>query len=91
MKMKLMNQTDYEEMVHFIRDYGGMNIKIPEEMTTDQIMNAIQTDNKKNAYGICYVLLSGIGKIYNPNENYLVKVENYTVREALEEYRTEVI
>lgn len=90
-KMKLMNQTDYEEMVHFIRDYGGMNIKIPEEMTTDQIMNAIQTDNKKNAYGICYVLLSGIGKIYNPNENYLVKVENYTVREALEEYRTEVI
>jgi 3-dehydroquinate synthase len=90
LKMKVMSQADYEEMVHFIRDYGGMNVKIPEDMTTEQIINAIQTDNKKNARGICYVLLSGIGKIYNPNENYMVTLEDSIVKEALDEYKTEV-
>lgn len=91
LKMKVMNQNDYEEMVHFIRDYGGMNVKIPEEMTTECIINAIQTDNKKNACGICYVLLCGIGKIYNPNENYMVSLEDTIVKEALDEYKAEVM
>lgn len=91
LKMKVMAHADYEEMVHFIRDYGGMNVKIPEDMTTKQIINAIQTDNKKNACGICYVLLSGIGKIYNPNGNYMVMLEDSIVKEALDEYKTEVM
>lgn len=90
LKLKIMSKADYEEMVHFIRDCGGMNVKIPEDMTTEQIINAIHTDNKKNARGICYVLLSGVGKIYNPNKNYMVTLKDSIVKEALDEYKTEV-
>ncbi len=90
LSMSLLSQSEYDEMVQLIRHYGGMNIKIPEEITVDDIICSILTDNKKKAKGICYVLLKGIGEIHNPNGDYLVTLEDTIVRKALEEYKTEV-
>jgi len=89
LKLKVISSEDFEIVVNLIRNVGGLRSRIPEDITTERIIEAIHSDNKKTKNGVGYVLLSGIGEIFNPNNNYLVYLDDSLVAESIDAFRSD--
>jgi len=65
----------------------GLNVAIPDDVSVDDIMNAILSDNKKTEMGTKYVLLKEIGECLNPDGDFQIFVEPEVVRKVLNDYK----
>lgn len=65
----------------------GLDLAIPEELGVDQILSAINSDNKKTAQGTKFVLLKKTGECLNPDGDFQVFVEPQVVRSVLSDYK----
>lgn len=72
---------------HLLRGKLGLDISIPTDITTDNILKTIMVDNKKNAAGTKFVLLTGVGRVHDGDGEYTVQVDNETLRSVIEYYR----
>lgn len=65
----------------------GLDLSIPEEISIDDMLSAIGSDNKRTTGGTKFVLLSKAGECLNPDGDFQVFVEPQVVREVLGEYK----
>ena len=75
-----------EEVDKHYRLFGtclGLDLKIPANISVDDILNTIKADNKKTVKGVKYVLLKTIGECLNPDGDFQVKVDEDIVRKIL--------
>jgi len=68
-------------------DILGLDLNIPENITIDDMLQVMVSDNKKTLGGTKFVLLERVGKCLNPDGDYQVKVPAETVRAVLDEYK----
>ena len=72
---------------HLFGDLLGLDLSLPQDLEVDQILDAINSDNKKTTGGTKYVLLRQIGECLNPDGDYQVFVDPSIVRSVLIAYK----
>ena len=72
---------------HFFGTLLGIDLSLPRNIETDQILQAINSDNKKTTGGTKYVLLKQIGECLNPDGDHQVFVDSAIVRSVLDAYK----
>ncbi len=86
-KLGLIPRSLVERHYHLFGALLGLELSIPEEISVDQIICAINSDNKKTAEGTKFVLLEQAGECLNPDGDYQVFVKPEVVRCVLAEYK----
>lgn len=72
---------------HLFGDLLGLDLSFPKGIEIDQVLKAINSDNKKTTGGTKYVLLKQIGECLNPDGDFQVFVDTSIVRSVLEAYK----
>lgn len=72
---------------HLFGNLLGLDLAIPDEVGVDQILSAINSDNKKTAQGTKFVLLKKTGECLNPDGDFQVFVAPQVVRNLLNDYK----
>jgi len=70
----------------FLADKMGFDLSIPRDIKIEQILDVIKSDNKRTGKGVKYVILEEIGKVYNPDKDFMVKVEDNLVIDTLRNF-----
>jgi len=68
-------------------DCLGVDLSIPSNISIEDIIQAMKSDNKKTADGTKFVLLKEIGSCLNPDGDYQVSAEPNVVRSVLQTYK----
>jgi 3-dehydroquinate synthetase len=68
-------------------DRLGVDLSIPEDLSVEDIIQAMKTDNKKTAAGTKFVLLQEVGTCLNPDGDYQVSVSPEVVTSVLQDYK----
>jgi 3-dehydroquinate synthase len=85
-ELGLISQQDVERHYHLIEDKLGFNNPFPSAITTKKLMDAMIADNKKTGTALRFVLLEKIGQCYNPEEDFLVTVDQELVIKVVEKF-----
>jgi len=70
-----------------LQDRLGLDVFIPESVSTDAMIKTMMLDNKKNQGGVKFVLLRGLGEVQQEAGEYLVQVALDKIRDLIEVYR----
>ncbi|MCD7981238.1 MAG: iron-containing alcohol dehydrogenase [Clostridiales bacterium] len=81
-----LTQEEVDKHYRLFGECLGLDLKIPANITVDNIMSTILADNKKTVKGVKYVLLKKIGECLNPDGDFQVCVDEALVRKALAEH-----
>jgi len=68
----------------------GLDLSIPEEIGIDQILSAIDSDNKRTDGGTKFVLLKKAGECLNPDGDFQVFAAPQIVRTVLTDYKNRI-
>lgn len=71
---------------HMITEKLGVTTEFPASVTTDGLIDAMVSDNKKTGKQIRFVLLEKVGACFNPEGDYLIGVDLNIVRSVLDDY-----
>lgn len=82
----LLKREEVELHYDIIENKLGHKEKLPSEITTEKLIDAMIKDNKKTGRELRFVLLEKIGKCYNPEGDYLVTVEIGIVKKVLDKF-----
>jgi 3-dehydroquinate synthetase len=82
-----LSKEEVNKHYYFFGNKLGLELSIPENITVDNIMSTILSDNKKTVKGIKYVLLKKIGECLNPDGDWQVCVDPDTVKNILYMYK----
>lgn len=85
-RLNFITRDDVDKHYYLLQDKLGLDLSIPNNISADDIMNVIMTDNKKVAKGVKYVLLKEMGECCNPDGDYQVSVESDIVKQVLSRY-----
>lgn len=83
-----LTQEEVDKHYHLFGECLGLDLKIPEGITVDNIMDTILADNKKTVKGVKYVILKKIGECLNPDGDFQVCVDEALVRKILHEHNS---
>ncbi len=83
-ELGLISQEDVERHYYVIEKKLGFNNPFPAGITTEKLMAAMITDNKKTGEALRFVLLEKVGKCYNPEGDFLVTVDQELVKRVLD-------
>lgn len=72
---------------HLFGHLLGLDLSLPHGLEIDQILSAINSDNKKTTGGTKYILLKQVGECLNPDGDFQVFVDTSIVRSVLEAYK----
>ena len=86
-KLGYITEEEKELHYHLLRDLLNVDVTIPEDISVDDIISAIASDNKKNNKGITYIVLKSVGECLNQDDSYDIYVDEKVVREVLTEYK----
>lgn len=89
-KLGYMTQEEVDLHYELFGKYLRIDLKIPENISVDDIMETILADNKKTVKGVKYVILEKIGTCLNPDGDYQICVDEEIVRQALREHNAKV-
>ena len=81
-----LSQKEVDKHYRLFGECLGLDLKIPANISVDNIMDTIKADNKKTVKGVKYVLLKRIGECLNPDGDFQVKVDEGLVRKILHEH-----
>jgi 3-dehydroquinate synthetase len=62
----------------------AMDVRMPGFVTTERLLDRMETDNKKTSRGVRFVLLEDVGVIHNPHGDYTVALERGLLAEVIE-------
>lgn len=85
-RLDYLKNEDVELHRYFIEEKLGIELATIPEIGIRKMFSSMKTDNKKTGDGVKYVLLEKIGKVLNPNRDYLVSVPETVVRSALNNF-----
>lgn len=85
-----MSQSEVDLHYSLFGYFLNIDLKIPENISVDDIMDTILADNKKTAKGVKYVVLKGIGECLNPDGDFQICVDPHLVRRLLHEHNHKV-
>ena len=85
-ELGFISQEDVDLHYYMIEEKLGFNRPLPEYITTEQLMNAMISDNKKTGEDIRFVILENIGKCYNPEGDFLVTVDLNVVEKIVTQF-----
>ncbi|MGB5595343.1 MAG: 2-deoxy-scyllo-inosose synthase [Crocosphaera sp.] len=85
-EMGFISQADVDLHYYMIEDKLGFNRPLPEHITTNQLMNAMISDNKKTGEGLRFVILEKIGQCQNPEGDFLVTVDLNVVEKIVDKF-----
>lgn len=71
---------------YFLAEKMGFDLSIPHDIKIEDILNVIKSDNKRTGKGVKYVILEEIGKVHNPDKDFMVKVEDNLVIDTLRNF-----
>ena len=86
-KLGFITKEEKDLHYHVLRDLLKLDVTIPDDISVDDILSAIASDNKKNQKGITYILLKTVGECLNQDNSYDIYVDENTVRQVLEAYK----
>ena len=82
-KLGFISREDVDFHYDIIENKLGFNNPIPTDITTDKLMHAMISDNKKTGADLRFILLEKIGECRNPEGDYLVTVDLDIVRDVV--------
>lgn len=85
-RLGLISSDVVELHRHMIVEQLGMRMALPDYITTQGLIDAMVSDNKKTGKDIRLVLLEKIGACFNPDGDYLVDADMGLMRSVLDEY-----
>nr|WP_320132921.1 2-deoxy-scyllo-inosose synthase [uncultured Holophaga sp.] len=86
-RLGYISREDVQRHYRIFRDILGLDVKIPENVSIEDMLKVMVSDNKKTLGGTKFVLLEKIGKCQNPDGDYQVKVDGEIVKAILNEYK----
>jgi len=89
-KLGYMTQEEVDLHYSMFGKSLKIDLKIPESISVDDIMDTILADNKKTVKGVKYVILERLGTCLNPDGDFQVCVDEDLVRQALREHNAKV-
>ncbi|SDB11813.1 2-deoxy-scyllo-inosose synthase [Eubacterium oxidoreducens] len=78
-----LTQEEVDKHYRLFGECLGLDLRIPQGISVENIMHTILADNKKTVKGVKYVLLKKIGECLNPDGDFQVKVDEATVKKIL--------
>jgi 3-dehydroquinate synthetase len=75
---------------HLFGELLGVDLSIPAEVSVDDILSSMNSDNKKTLGGTKFVLLKSVGECLNPDGDFQVFVDPGVVRSVLTDYKNSV-
>lgn len=85
-EMGMLSDADVERHYSIIEDKLGFTQRLPEKITTENLMEAMIADNKKTGTDLRYVVLEKIGQCYNPEGDYLVTIDQKLVESVVDKF-----
>lgn len=89
-KLGYMKRDEVDAHYRLFGEKLDIDLKIPANISPDNIMNTILADNKKTVKGVKYVVLRQIGECLNPDGDFQICVDPQLVRTALQEHNANV-
>ncbi|MDR1571329.1 MAG: 3-dehydroquinate synthase [Clostridiales Family XIII bacterium] len=89
-RLGFMSREEVNMHYHMFGDSLRIDLKIPESISVDDIMDTILADNKKTAKGVKYVVLEKIGACLNPDGDFQICVDTDLVRSVLRDHNASV-
>lgn len=89
-KLGYMSREEVDLHYRLFGEKLNIDLKIPENISADDIMDTILADNKKTVKGVKYVILEKIGECLNPDGDYQICVDPALVRTAIREHNANV-
>lgn len=86
--MGLIKEDEVKRHYYLLKEKLDLDVRIPDEISIDELYKTICNDNKKTIRGITYIVLKKIGECYYEDDSYEVKVPEQKVLEVLNEYKT---
>jgi 3-dehydroquinate synthetase len=84
-RLGYMSREEADKHYRLFGEKLRLDLKIPENISVDDIMDTILADNKKTVKGVKYVLLEKIGVCLDPDGDYQICVDEKLVRSVLSE------
>ncbi|MDR1246352.1 MAG: 3-dehydroquinate synthase [Clostridiales Family XIII bacterium] len=84
-RLGYMSREEADKHYRLFGEKLRLDLKLPENISVDDIMNTILADNKKTVKGVKYVILEKIGVCLNPDGDYQICVDEELVRDVLSE------
>ena len=85
-RMGYLDREGLQLHYYLLQKRMKMSLKLPHNIRIEEIIKMMESDNKKSAKGVKYVLLEKVGKILNPGGDYMVFVDNKIIRDTLERF-----
>lgn len=85
-RLGLIGQEDVDLHWHMIEKKLGFINSFPSDISAENLMDAMVTDNKKTGQNLRFVLLNGLGSCHNPEGDYLTTVDDELVSDVLREF-----
>lgn len=82
-----ISREDVALHYHLFGERLGLDLSIPEDISVEDIIQAMKSDNKKTAGGTKFVLLQEVGTCLNPDGDYQVSVQPEVVKSVLQAYK----
>lgn len=87
-RLGYLSRSGVEQHYHFLKRKMELSLKIPSCIKAKEIIEVIKSDNKKSSKEVRYVLLEEIGKILNPDGDYMVSIDSKIVRDVIQGFVT---
>ncbi len=71
---------------YYLNKILGFDLNLPSSISTKELIDTMEYDNKKNSEGVRFVILEELNRIYNPEGDYMVKIEKEYVLKTLNSY-----
>jgi len=85
-RLGLIGQEDVNLHWYMIETKLGFVNSFPSNISAEDLMHAMVTDNKKTGQNLRYVLLDNLGSCHNPEGDYLTTVDDELVVDVLHEF-----
>lgn len=85
-RLGYLKHNGLQQHYYFLNQKMMLDLKIPNNIKVEEMIKVIKSDNKITSKGVKYILLEDIGKVLNPDGDYMVSADSKIVRDVLEEF-----
>lgn len=82
-RLGLMSKDVLQLHYHLLGALLGVPVRVPKELSPQEIYQTMLNDNKRTRSGLAFLLLEEPGRLHKPNGSYLIKVPQQDTLEAL--------
>ena len=85
-RLGYLSNDGLQRHYYFLKEKMTLDLKIPNNIKAEEMIKVIKSDSKITSKGVKYILLEEVGRVLNPDGDYMVSVDSKTIRDVLEEF-----